>query len=218
MHVGAGEFMPTPDIALAVGVFTRAAMQRIARAAFALARRRRGKVTAVHKANVLKLSYGLFLECCYDEAARNPDIEIDAYHIDAMTAHLLRRPGDFDVIVTTNMFGDILSDLAAELTGSLGLAGALNAGNSHAMAQATHGSAPDIAGKGIANPTGEVLSTALLLRWLGERREDPAALAVADGMERAVASALEVEAARTPDLGGTATTREFTAAVIGRLQ
>jgi 3-isopropylmalate dehydrogenase len=216
MHAGAGEFMPTPDVALAVGVFTRHALERIASSAFRLARTRRSKVTAVHKANVLRMSYGLFLECCNGVAAQFPDVEFDHYHIDAMAAHLVRRPGDFDVVVTTNMFGDILSDLAAELTGSLGLAGALNAGDEHAMAQATHGSAPDIAGKGIANPTGEILSTALLMRWLGERHEDAAVTAVAGRMERAVEMALE--SVRTPDLGGTATTRAFTSAVIDCLR
>jgi 3-isopropylmalate dehydrogenase len=216
MYAGAGEFMPTPDVALAVGVFTRRALERIASSAFRFARTRRSKVTAVHKANVLRMSYGLFLECCNGVAAQFPDVEFDHYHIDAMAAHLVRRPGDFDVVVTTNMFGDILSDLAAELTGSLGLAGALNAGDEHAMAQATHGSAPDIAGKGIANPTGEILSTALLMRWLGERHEDAAVTAVAGRMERAVEMALE--SVRTPDLGGTATTRAFTSAVIDCLR
>lgn len=217
MYQGAGEFMPSPDLALAVGVFSRRALDRIARAAFVLARRRRRKVTAVHKANVLRYSYGLFLDCCRAAAVDFPEIEFDHYHIDAMTAHLLRHPGAFDVIVTTNMFGDILSDLAAELTGSLGLGGALNAGDRYAMAQATHGAAPDIAGQGCANPAGEILSTALLLQWLGERHEDPAALAVAGRIEKAVAAALREPEVRTPDLGGRATTAAFTERVIVHL-
>jgi 3-isopropylmalate dehydrogenase len=216
MFLGSGEFMPTPDLALAVGVFSRHALTRIARAAFLLARHRRRKVTAVHKANVLRLTYGLFLDCCRTVAAEFPDVSLDDYHIDAMAAHLLRRPGDFDVIVTTNMFGDILSDLTAELTGSLGLAGALNAGDRQAMAQATHGSAPDIAGKGIANPTGEMLSVALLMRWLGDQREDQAAVAAAEHIERAVAATL-AGPTRTPDLGGAATTEQFTDAVLSQL-
>ena len=120
----------------------------------------------VHKANVIRKAYGLFLEACRDVAKQFPDVAVEDYHIDAMTAHLVRRGGDFDVILTTNMFGDILSDLTGELSGSLGMAPSINAGTGRAMAQASHGSAPDIAGKGIANPVGLILSSAMLLSWL----------------------------------------------------
>lgn len=216
MFAGQGECMPTSDVALCMGVFTRRAAERIARAAFGLAQQRRNHVTIVHKANVMKLAFGLFLQTCLDVAGDYPDVRVDHYHIDAMTAHLVRRPADFDVIVTTNMFGDILSDLAAELAGSLGLAPALNAGDSVAMAQATHGSAPDIAGRGIANPTGMILSLVMLLDWLGTKASDPRLHAVARRIERAVEQ-VYAGGIRTADLGGNVGTAAFTDAVIGYL-
>jgi 3-isopropylmalate dehydrogenase len=217
MYVGAGEFMPTPDVALAVGKITRPASERIARTAFTLARQRRRHVAVVHKANVLKLTTGLFLETARAVGREFPDVAVEDYHIDAVAAHLVRRGGDFDVILATNMFGDILSDLAAELAGSLGLAPSINAGRDRAMAQATHGSAPDIAGQGIANPVGMILSAAMLLRWLAGERTDPAAGRAADAVERAVEAAL-AGGARTPDLGGRARTAELTAAVVTHLK
>ncbi len=217
MHLGAGEFMPTPDVALAVGKITRPASERIARTAFTLARQRRRHVAVVHKANVLKLTTGLFLETARAVGRDFPDVAVADYHIDAMAAHLVRRGGDFDVILATNMFGDILSDLAAELAGSLGLAPSINAGSARAMAQATHGSAPDIAGKGIANPVGMILSAAMLLRWLAGERKDPAAGRAADVVERAVEAVL-AGGTRTPDLGGRARTAELTAAVVAHLK
>ena len=217
MAVGVGEFMPTPDVALMVGLVTRQASERIARAAFELARQRRRRVSIIHKANVLRLTTGLFRDVCREVAAEHPDVTCDDYHVDAMTALLVRRGEDFDVVVTENMFGDILSDLAGELAGSLGLAGSINAGTDVAMAQATHGAAPDIAGQGIANPVGMIQSVALLLRWLGQRHADAALPALADRIERAVADALAQPAARTPDLGGTATTHDLTAAIVATL-
>ena len=134
--------------------------------------RRRKKVTAVHKANVLRVSEGLFLDCVRAVAARFPEVAYEEQIVDAMTALLVRDASPFDVIVTTNMFGDILSDLASEIAGSLGLAASLNAGADHAVAQAQHGSAPDIAGKDLANPASLIGSAAMLLAWLGERRSD----------------------------------------------
>ena len=216
MTRGSGEILVTPDVAIVVGRFTRHCADRIARSAFALARQRRGYVSLVHKMNVLSWAYGIYYDACREVAAEYPDVRWDDYHIDAMTAHLVRRPADFDVIVTTNMFGDILSDLTGELAGSLGLSPSLNAGESRAMAQAAHGSAPDIAGRGIANPIGEILSTALLLHWLGQRHDDPAAGQAADRIERAVRSTL-ADGIRTPDLGGEAGTRELTAALVERI-
>src|SRR5262252_5984092 len=136
MFLGSGEFMPTPDLALSVRKITRAGSTRIAQAAFALAPQRRGKVTAVHKANVLRVSDGLFLECVRAVASRFPAVAYEERIIDAMAALLVRDASAFDVLVTTNMFGDILSDLASEISGSLGLAASLNAGTEHAMAQA----------------------------------------------------------------------------------
>jgi 3-isopropylmalate dehydrogenase len=213
---GSGECMPTPDLALCTGVFTRRAATRIARAAFELARQRRKHVTIVHKANVIKLGFGLFLHTCLEVAREYPDVHVDHYHIDAMTAHLVRRSADFDVIVTTNMFGDILSDLAAELSGSLGMAPALNAGDTVAMAQATHGSAPDIAGQDSANPTGMILSFAMLLDWIGTKHNDGGPRVVARQIAQAVQQ-VYAEGIRTADLGGGAGTVEFTDAIIAQM-
>jgi 3-isopropylmalate dehydrogenase len=216
MAWGIGEFMPTPDVALAVGKFTRQASERIARTAFTLARQRRRKVAIVHKANVLRKTYGLFLEVSRKVAAEFPEVTVEDYHIDAMAAHLVRRAADFDVILTTNMFGDILSDLTGELAGSLGMAPSINAGTGHAMAQASHGSAPDIAGKGIANPVGMILSAAMLLAWLSGERHDIAAREASQAIEQAVAATL-AEGPRTRDLGGTAGTSEFTSGILRHL-
>lgn len=215
MAQGVGEFMPTRDMALTVGKITRAASERIARVAFAMAEERRRKVAIVHKANVIRYAYGLFLEVCREVAKDFPGVAVEDYHIDAMAAHLVRRGGEFDVILTTNMFGDILSDLAGELAGSLGMAPSLNAGVKHAMAQAAHGSAPDIAGKGIANPAGLILSVAMLLGWLGRERGDEPAREAAALIEQTVPEALATT--RTPDLGGTASTSDFTSALLQRL-
>ena len=152
MFNGPGEFMPTEDIALSIRKVTARACERIARASFALARRRRRKVTAVHKANVLVVTDGLFLREVRKVAAEYPDVELDEVLMDAMAAHLVRDASRYDVICSTNFYADILSDLASELSGSLGLAGSINAGDDLAAAQAQHGSAPDIAGQGKANP------------------------------------------------------------------
>ena len=209
MFLGPGEFMPTPDMALAIRKITRAGSTRIAEAAFALAMRRGRKVTAVHKANVLRVSEGLFLDCTRSVAARFPAVSYDEKIIDAMTALLVRDASVFDVIVTTNMFGDILSDLASEIAGSLGLAASLNAGTDHAVAQAQHGSAPDLAGKDIANPASLIGSAAMLLAWLGERRHDEALSRAAAAIEAALESAIATSAFRTADLGGSLGTRAF---------
>ncbi|MDL9938176.1 isocitrate/isopropylmalate family dehydrogenase [Gordonia sp. ABSL1-1] len=214
MAVGSGEFMPTPDIALAVGVITRAASERIAHQAFRLAQRRSRHVTVVHKANVLTMTTGLFRDACRAVAAEYPDVTVDEQHVDAMAALLIRRPADFDVLVTENLFGDILSDLAAELAGSLGLAGSVNCSDVRAMAQAAHGAAPDIAGRGIANPVAIIASTAMLLRWQGARTDDDRLLAAADLIDTSTAAALASGVA-TPDVGGTSTTRDVVDAIVG---
>jgi 3-isopropylmalate dehydrogenase len=218
MFLGPGEFMPTPDLALAVRKITRAGCTRIAEVAFALAMRRRRKLTAVHKANVLRVSDGLFLECVRAVAARFPAVAYEERIIDAMAALLVRDAGVFDVVVTTNMFGDILSDQACEIAGSLGLGASLNAGSRHAVAQAQHGSAPDIAGQDRANPASLIGSAAMLLEWIGERRSDDrfrsAAAAIEDALERAIAD----PASRTRDLGGPLGTNAFGERVAATLQ
>ncbi|TCT04582.1 isocitrate/isopropylmalate dehydrogenase family protein [Aquabacter spiritensis] len=209
MFAGSGEFMPEPDIALAVRKVTAKGSARVARAAFELARGRRRKVTAVHKANVLRLSDGLFLKEVRKVAQDYPDVELDDLIVDAASALLIRRPDSFDVIVTTNMFGDILSDEASELCGSLGLAGSINAGDEICVAQAQHGSAPDIAGRNLANPTSLILSAAMLLDWRGRRDGNDRLVAAARLIEAAVETALEKPETRTRDLGGTIGTDDF---------
>ncbi|MGR3554106.1 isocitrate/isopropylmalate dehydrogenase family protein [Paracoccus sp. (in: a-proteobacteria)] len=217
LHRGPGEIMVTPDVSLAFRRITRDASMRIARQAFALAETRGRHVTAVHKANVMRVSDGLFLECCRSVAADYPDTRYDESLVDAMCAHLVRSPDLYDVIVTTNMFGDILSDLAAELAGGLGLAASLNAGERIAMAQAQHGSAPDLAGRDIANPASLIGSAGMLLVWLGARRGDDAMQAAGAAIEAALEECLTSPGHRTRDLGGRAGTRDLAHAVGARL-
>jgi 3-isopropylmalate dehydrogenase len=197
MFEGNGEFSPVDGVALSVRRITRQASRNIAATAFEWAARRPARhVTAIHKANVMRMSDGLFLDSVRAVAAEYPGVSYDEMLVDAAAAMLVRDPGRFDVIVTTNMFGDILSDLASELSGSLGLAGSLNVGTRHVAAQAQHGSAPDIAGKDIANPTSLILSSAMLLAHLGEAE-------AASAIDAAVTAALASPETRTADVGGT---------------
>ena len=216
MHAGTGEFMPTPDIALSIGVFTRRRAEQIARTACELAALRRGRVTVVHKAHVLGRTMGLYLDVAREVAETYPDIELDEVHVDASTVHLVRNPGRFDVLITENMHGDILSDLAGELAGALGMAPSLNAGEHQAMAQAAHGSAPDIAGQGVANPVGMILSGAMLLQWLSGRGYGPA-LAAAAGLVRDAVERALADGHGTRDLGRDDTTASFTDAIVARI-
>ena len=213
MFQGSGEFMPTPDVALAVRKITRQGSTRIAESAFKLAMTRRKQVTAVHKGNVLRVSDGLFLECVRAVAARYPQVKYEERIIDAMAALLIRDAGMFDVIVTTNMFGDILSDEASEISGSIGLAASLNHGADYGVAQAQHGSAPDIAGKNIANPSSLIGSAAMLLAWLGERRDDKKLGQAAAAIEAALDKVIAKPDGRTPDMGGKLGTDAFGALV-----
>jgi 3-isopropylmalate dehydrogenase len=216
MFSGSGEFQPTPDVAMSVGVFSRAAIERVAHEACRLARSRRSRLTIVHKANALPMTMGLFRDVCYEVATDYPGLTVDNEHVDAAAAHLVRAPGDYDVLVTENLFGDILSDLAAELGASLGTAPSLNCSRTQAMAQAVHGAAPVLAGRNRANPAAMQLSTAMLLRWLGSRGTDTALLRAAERIERAVAATFEAGIA-TADLGGLASTSEFTEQVRARV-
>jgi isocitrate/isopropylmalate dehydrogenase len=218
MHIGPGEFMPTPDLALSVRKVTRAGSMRIAETGFALAAKRRKKIVAVHKANVLRVSDGLFLECTREVAARYPDVEYSEQLVDSMAALLVRDSSVYDVIVTTNMFGDILSDQAGEIAGSLGLAASLNAGTDRALAQAAHGSAPTIAGKDLANPTSLVSSSAMLLEWLASRHGNASFANAASAIEAAIDAVLAVPEWRTSDIGGASGTKAFTARVIDAMK
>ena len=205
MFAGSGEFMPTPDPALAVRKITRNGAMRIAETAFELARTRRGKVTSVHKANVLRLSDGLYVECTH-EVERHPEIEYQERIVDPMAGLLVRDASVFDVIVTTDMHRDILSDQASEIAGSLGRAASLSADADHAVAQAQHGSAPDIAGQGVVNPASLIGFAAMLLHWLAERRGEEAFLRAAPLIHRSLED--------TRDLGGGLGTAAFTSAVV----
>ncbi|MEE9266410.1 MAG: isocitrate/isopropylmalate dehydrogenase family protein [Gammaproteobacteria bacterium] len=218
MLSGSGEFQPSEDMALAMRKITAGASQRIARAAFELASRRDKHVTMVHKANVLKVTDGLFIREVVKVAEEFSDVRLDEMLVDAMAADLIRNPEAYDVIVTSNMYGDILSDEAAALCGGLGLASALNAGDEHAIAQAVHGSAPDIAGRGIANPAALMLSAAMLLEWLGTRHDRPILAVAADLLEGSVNAALADATNHTPDLGGDASTKSFATAVTDHIQ
>ena len=218
MFRGTGEFMPTPDVALSVRKITRAACRNIAETAFAMAKLRRSHVTAVGKRHVLQLSDGVFIEEVERAAGAHADIAWREVDIDAISADLYTRPDSFDVIVITNMFGDILSNAAVAMSGSLGLAAALNAGEERAAANAGHGSAPDLAGKGIANPAGLMLSATMLLEWLGEKHDLNSYLHAVPIIHDAIDAALADPEVRTSDVGGNGTTESFAAAVVDRIR
>jgi 3-isopropylmalate dehydrogenase len=209
MFMGRGEFMPTEDVAIAIRKVTAKQSRRIAEVAFEWARRRRKKVTAVHKANVLHMSDGLFLREVRAMAKNYPDVQLDEKIVDAMAALLVRDPSQFDCIVTGNMFGDILSDEASELSGGLGLAGSTMTGDDACCAQAQHGSAPDIAGQDKANPVSLMLSAAMLLEWLAAKHRRAEFSQAAQAIESAIDAALQSPATRTTDLGGSLGTRAF---------
>ena len=217
MTRGWGEVMPSPDMALSTRKITRHCSERIARRAFEWARLRRKAVTAIHKANSFHMTDGLFLECVEAVAKEFPDIAYNDMLVDASTAHLVRNPEQFDVIVATNFYGDILSDLASELSGGLGLAGSVNASDDHCCAQAQHGSAPDIAGRDIANPTSMLLSCTMLLTWMATRHAKPALAEAARAVDDALETVLAKPHLHTRDLGGPLGTAAFAGAVVTQL-
>ena len=214
---GSGEFRPTEDVTISVRVITRAGSSKVARAAFELARTRRKQLAAIHKDTVFKLGCGMFAEECRRVAAEFPDVAYEEVIVDTFAMRLVMRPQAYDVVVTTNMFGDILSDEAAGLVGGLGMAPGLSAGPRHAMAQATHGSAPDIAGRGLANPYAMIVSAKMLLEWLGHKKNDARALRAAASIDRAIDDVIATRTSLTPDLGGTATTSQMGDAIAARV-
>jgi 3-isopropylmalate dehydrogenase len=215
---GSGEFRPSNDMTISVRVITRQGSSKVARAAFELARSRRKKLTAVHKDTVFKLGCGMFAEECRKLAAEFPDVAYQESMVDTFAMRLVMRPQDYDVVVTTNMFGDILSDEAAGLVGGLGLAPGLCVGPRWAMAQATHGSAPDIAGRGLANPYAMIMSGQMLFAWLGQRKASRQATEAATVIERAVTRVIADGTHLTPDLGGGATTQGMGEAICAAMQ
>ncbi|MEP6707225.1 MAG: isocitrate dehydrogenase (NAD(+)) [Pyrinomonadaceae bacterium] len=205
------EHVVVPGVVESIKIITEKASTRIARFAFEFARsENRKKITAVHKANIMKLSDGLFLECFYNVAKSYPEIEADDKIVDNACMQLVMRPEQFDIMLLENLYGDIVSDLCAGLIGGLGLVPAANIGELGALFEAVHGSAPDIAGQGIANPTALLQSSILMLRHIGER-------AAADQIERALMTVFEEGKVRTRDIGGTAKTAEFADAIISTM-
>ena len=219
---GYGEFWPNEDTVLSLRVITRKACKRISDTAFRIARSRAGKklVTAVHKSNVLIEGDGIFMEEARKTSKEFPDIKLNDGLVDSIGMNLVLSPQHFDVLVTTNLFGDVLSDIAAAEVGGLGLAPSLNSGESHAMAQAVHGAAPDIAGKGIANPTAEILSTSMLLEWMHSRYNDETLRKTAASIESCILGIVSKGDPKdlTVDIGGIASTEKFTSLVLQRLE
>ncbi|HMB27673.1 MAG TPA: isocitrate dehydrogenase (NAD(+)) [Blastocatellia bacterium] len=206
------EHVVVPGVVESLKIITEKASTRIARFAFDYARREsRKKVTAIHKANIMKLSDGLFLDCFRKVAAEYPEIAADDKIVDNACMQLVMRPQQFDVLLLENLYGDIISDLAAGLVGGLGVVPGANIGELGAVFEAVHGSAPDIAGKNIANPTALLQTAIMMLRHLGER-------AAADLVERAMIHTLANKQIRTRDLGGTASTTEFTEAIVASMR
>jgi tartrate dehydrogenase/decarboxylase/D-malate dehydrogenase len=205
-NIGGRLYEGTDDeIAVQQTVFTRRGVRRILRYAFELARKRRKHLTSATKSNGIIHTMPFWDECFREMAGEYQDVRIDQYHIDILTAHFVRHPDWFDVVVGSNLFGDILSDLGPAVVGSIGIAPSANLNPEKrfpSMFEPVHGSAPDIAGKGIANPVGQIWSGALMLRHLGEEQ-------AASAVETAIAQVLEAAKTRTPDIGGTSSTREM---------
>lgn len=212
------EFTIGNDTTLCLRVITRGNCERIAKKAFETARLRNGKkkVTAIHKANVMRVTDGLFKKVCAETAKQYPDIQYNEMYVDSASMHLIRKPDDFDVLCTCNMFGDILSDEAAQLIGGLGMAPGANIGKDFALFEPIHGCAPDIAGKHIANPISMILAAKMMLDWLGEKYGDAACTKAAAAIEAAVVKTL-ASGVVVPDLGGKASTLEMAEAIANSL-
>ncbi|MEM1586443.1 MAG: isocitrate/isopropylmalate dehydrogenase family protein [Candidatus Bathyarchaeia archaeon] len=210
------EFKIDEDTAVALRVITRRGCERIARKAFEMALGRRRKVTAVHKANVMRLTCGLFAEVCRRVAKEYPSVSYDEQYVDAMAMRLIKEPQNFDVIVTTNMFGDILSDEAAQLVGGLGMAPGGNIGDDYGIFEPVHGSAPTRVGKRTANPCSMILAAKMMLDWLGGRYGDQLCLKAAWLIESGIISALKKNLS-VPDLGGKLKTDEMAEAIANEI-
>jgi 3-isopropylmalate dehydrogenase len=203
-----------PNTTICIRVITRKACERIAKRAFEVARLRNGKkkVTAIHKANVMRVTDGLFANVCREVSKQYPDIAFNELYVDAASMRLIKEPQEFDVLCTCNMFGDILSDEAAQLVGGLGMAPGANVGDNFALFEPIHGSAPNRAGKQTANPLSMILSAKLMLEWLGEKYSDPKCIKAAAAIEEAVVKTLKAKNT-VPDLGGNKTTMGMAEAI-----
>jgi len=201
-----------PGVVESLKIITRTASTKIARAAFEFARREgRNKVTSIHKANIMKLSDGLFLKCCRETAAQYPEVQYNELIVDNACMQMVMRPETFDIMVMPNLYGDIMSDLAAGLVGGLGIVPGANLGDDHAVFEAVHGTAPDIAGKGLANPTALMQSAVLMLAHIGER---DASVRLQNAIHEVYAEGKNL----TGDVGGKASTTQFTDAIIAKLR
>jgi 3-isopropylmalate dehydrogenase len=213
-----GQEFEVSGAAVAFRIISEKASAKIAKYAFEMARQRNGKkrVTCVHKSNVMRKTDGLFSRVCSEIAKSYPEISFDQMYVDACAMNLIRRPEAFDVIVTTNLFGDILSDESSEVVGGLGMAPAANIGDNFALFEPVHGAAFDIAGKGIANPSSFILSAKMMLEWLGKKHNDVKCFDVAKKLESAVFGVVN-KGIKTQDIGGTKTTSEFTKEIVSLL-
>ena len=213
-----GEEFIVDDSAVALRIITEKASKRIARHAFntAIQRNKKKHVTCVHKSNVMKITDGLFAKSCESVAKEFSDVKFDHMYVDACAMNLIRQPHEFDVIVTTNLFGDILSDESSQVVGGLGMAPAANLGDDFGLFEPVHGAAFDIAGKQIANPTSFILSVKMMLEWLGNKNNDQSSIFVADKLENAVFDVLQSKII-TKDVGGNASTTEFTKEITNKL-
>ena len=213
-----GEEFMVDDSAVALRIITEKASKRIARHAFntAIQRNKKKCVTCVHKSNVMKITDGLFAKSCESIANEFSDVKFDHMYVDACAMNLIRQPHEFDVIVTTNLFGDILSDESSQVVGGLGMAPAANLGDDFGLFEPVHGAAFDIAGKQIANPTSFILSVKMMLEWLGNKNNDQNSIFVADKLENAVLDVLQSKII-TKDVGGNTSTTEFTKEITNKL-
>jgi len=209
LYIG-NEYEVAPGFGVALRVITRKASERVARFAFMMAASRKGHVTAVHKRNILKVTDGIFMEAVQYVAKEFPHVRLDDVHIDAMAMRLIKEPEKFDVIVTTNMFGDILSDEAAQTVGGLGLEAGANVGENYGMFEPVHGSAPKYAGQNKVNPIATILASKMMLDYLNEKE-------AAQIIEKAVTEVLEEGKARTYDLGGSSTTSQVGEAIAEKI-
>jgi len=200
------EYQVSSGAAVAMRIITQEASRRVAEYAFNLAEKRRKHLTYVHKANILRVTDGVFNAAVKAAAKKHPDVTVDDVHIDAMAMHLIKKPEIYDVIVTTNLFGDVLSDEAAQVTGSLGLAAGANIGDSYGMFEPVHGSAPKYTGQNLVNPTATIMAAQMMMDYLGEKK-------AAEKIQKAVMKVLQEGKVRTKDLGGSSTTSEMSDAI-----
>ncbi len=205
------EYQVSPGVSVAMRIITQKASALVAEYAFKLAEKRRKHLTYVHKANILRVTDGVFNDAVKAAAKNYPDVTVDDVHIDAMAMHLIKKPETYDVIVTTNLFGDVISDEAAQVTGSLGLAAGANIGDSYAMFEPVHGSAPKYTGQNRVNPTATILAVQMMLDYLGEKD-------ASTKIEKAVMQVLKEGKVRTKDLGGSSTTNEMSDAIASKVK